>query len=126
MSARNIINRIKKELNIEHDKELAELSGIKIGTLTQAIARNSFQYEIWIPFLIEKGIDLNILNLDNLTIKTEQPNMLKNLETKYLFYKEYVGLRVVEKLDDDIQALIEKYDGLVVVLENLMEQEGIK
>lgn len=59
MRARKLIDNVKKELNIEHDKELAELAGIKTGTLTQAIARNSFQFETLIPFLLSKGVDLN-------------------------------------------------------------------
>lgn len=59
MKARKLIDNVKKELNIEHDKELAELAGIKIGTLTQAIARNSFQFETLIPFLLSRGVNLN-------------------------------------------------------------------
>lgn len=59
MKARKLIDNVKKELNIEHDKELAELVGIKIGTLTQAIARNSFQFETLIPFLLSRGVNLN-------------------------------------------------------------------
>lgn len=130
-SSHKILNTMKELSGIKADKELAEAMGVKYDTLTKWIARSSIQYEPVIRFAVSRGIDLNQLftdtiNLGKLTIKTEQPNMLKKLETKYLFYKEHVGLRVVNKLDDDIQTLIEKYDDLVVLLENLMEQEGIK
>lgn len=121
---RELINKVKKELNIEHDKELAELAGVKVGTLTQSIARNSFQYELLIPYLVSKGIDLNVIFSDGFHPDTKQNEILKTLETKYLGYQEY-GKMVTENVDKDIQTLIEKYDGLIVVIKDIYKEEGI-
>lgn len=124
ISARELIDRVKKELGIEHDKDLAEIAKIKIGTLSKAIGRNSFQYEILIPYLVSKGIDLNVIFSDGFHPDTKQNEILKILETKYLRYQEY-GKMVTGNVDKDIQTLIEKYDGLIVVIENIYKEEGI-
>lgn len=115
MQARELIDRVKKELGIEHDKDLAEIAKIKIGTLTKAIGRNSFQYEIWIPFLIERGVDLNELfggkaNTFNISSPDMDEHIIKLVYDKFMYYADNGGRLLTLPFSDSIKEVIEDYD----------------
>ncbi|MDD3596169.1 helix-turn-helix domain-containing protein [Sulfuricurvum sp.] len=59
MSTRLLLDIIKEKTGIRTDKQLAEEIGVKYGALTNWIARDSFQYEPIIIFLLKKNVDLN-------------------------------------------------------------------
>lgn len=59
MSTRLLLDIIKEKTGIKTDKQLAEEIGVKYGALTNWIARDSFQYEPIIIFLLKKKVDLN-------------------------------------------------------------------
>lgn len=59
MSTRLLLDIIKEKTGIKTDKQLAEELEIKYGALTNWIARDSFQYEPIIIFLLKKNVDLN-------------------------------------------------------------------
>lgn len=59
MNTRLLLDTIKEKTGIKTDKQLAEEIGVKYGALTNWIARNSFQYEPIIIFLLKKDVDLN-------------------------------------------------------------------
>lgn len=109
MEARKLIDKVKKELNIEHDKELAELSGIKIGTLTQAIARNSFQFETLIPFLVSKGVDLNRI-FGTASHESEFQEIADAVKHRCELYHDVGGQKMLNSFKEEINEVLERYD----------------
>lgn len=120
LTARSVLDSIKLHLNINTDKELAKEMSMEYGALTSALSRGTIQYHIIIPFLIEKEVDLNILSPSWIPTKRNGeegcPVVVQMLEKKYFQYKNYVGTKVMNKLDEDIKALIGKYDDICNVI----------
>lgn len=116
MEARKLIDKIKKELNVEHDKELAELAGIKIGTLTQAIARNSFQFETLVPFLVSRGVDLNRI-FGTASDGSEFQEIADAVKQRCEMYRDFGGHAMIEKFQKDIREKIERYDKILAIIQ---------
>lgn len=73
LSARKTIDLIKAKLDIDTDKELAATMGVKYGTLTQWVWRNSIPKDPLVEFAQKRGFDLNeILNTFS-NIPTNKP-----------------------------------------------------
>lgn len=122
-TAREVLNAIKATLKLKTDIELARVIEIEYGAMTNWIARDSIQYTTLIPFLSKHNIDLNILadpskQIIKVDIRKEPSALFFELETKYYSYKEYLGSRAIDKLNEDIYVLLNKYDN---ILKNLQE-----
>lgn len=127
LTTRKLIDNVKKELHIEHDKELAELAEIKVGTLTQAIARNSFQFETLIPFLLGRGVDLNrIFVSDGVnTIAKIDPAIIQ-LESKLLEYNKFSEKFIAGPFKAELEHLYEKYDKKIQELISIFQAGSTK
>lgn len=122
---RKTLDRLKILFQTDTDKELAEELGITYGALTNWTARDSIPYAQLVDVLCEKGVDLNILNL-NLLHYSNEPSLIINptlvdLQHKHSHYRAVAGTKVVERLDEEIKALIKKYDNFVQMYDDLMK-----
>ncbi|MFA6188776.1 MAG: helix-turn-helix domain-containing protein [Sulfuricurvum sp.] len=144
MDIRLFLNRIKNETDIKTDKELAEAMGVKYGTLTKWLARNSVPKEPMIEFVVSRGLDLNELFADNIkenadryasgssiprltksaidsVIEKEALAFAEQFKETYKFIAEYGSMPLLKKFEEEVSALsasyIEKCEKLREILE---------
>lgn len=132
MDIRYFLNLIKEETGIKTDKELAEAMGVKYGTLTKWVARNSLPNEPTVSFVVKRGIDLNKLfanankqSLDNHTVGSAVPRMNKSvidtvveneaqafaeqLRETYRFIAQYGNMMLLRKFEEELSSLSASY-----------------
>lgn len=132
MDVRFFLNRIKEHIGIKTDKELAEAMGVKYGTLTKWIARNSVPQEPTVSFVVKHGIDLTKLfadankqSLDNHAVGSAIPRMNKSiidtvveneantfaeqLKETYLFVAQYGNMQLLKKFEEEISSISASY-----------------
>lgn len=132
MDIRYFLNKIKDKAGIKTDKELADALGIKYGTLTKWLARNSIQHEPVIDFVVKNGIDLNELFADSISDNAERyasgssvPRLTKSVidtviekeaavfaeqfKETYKFIAEYGSMPLLKKFEEEISALSTAY-----------------
>ncbi|MGE4444718.1 MAG: helix-turn-helix domain-containing protein [Candidatus Altimarinota bacterium] len=96
---KKILKRFKEELNLKHDREIAEILGVEQQNITNWKARNSIPYDLIISFCLEKEINMIYI----LTGKKDS-NSLKNDENLSKTQKEIT--EKIKNLDPIQQKLI--------------------
>lgn len=123
--ARDIIDTIKKETGIGTDRALAEEMEVKYPTFANWITRNSLQLELVINYLLQKGIDLNIIfsgtsNNSKPKSRADTPAILNTLITKYESYSRY-GTAFLDPFKSDIEKVLADYDVKADILKTIIE-----
>lgn len=96
---KKILKRFKEELNLKHDREIAEILGVEQQNITNWKARNSIPYDLIISFCLEKEINMIYI----LTGKKDS-NSLKNDENLSKTQKEIT--EKIKNLDPIQQKII--------------------
>lgn len=132
MDARYFLNRLKQEVGIKTDKELAEAMGVKYGTLTKWVARNSIPKDPLVEFVVKKGIDLKQLAYDEISEMTRRqfsgsviPRLSKSaidsvldqeaqmvaeqLKETYRFIAQYGNMVLLRKFEEELSSLSASY-----------------
>ncbi len=132
MDVRYLLNQIKEHIGIKTDKELAEAMGVKYGTLTKWIARNSVPQEPTVSFVVKHGIDLTKLFADakgqsanNHVVGSVIPRMNKSvidtvveneanafaeqLKETYRFIAQYGNMALLRKFEEELSVLSASY-----------------
>ncbi len=132
MDARFFLNRLKQEVGIKTDKELAEAMGVKYGTLTKWVARNSIPKDPLVEFVVKKGIDLKQLAYDEVSEMTRRqfsgsviPRLSKSaidsvldqeaqmvaeqLKETYRFIAQYGNMVLLRKFEEELLSLSASY-----------------
>lgn len=144
MNIRYFLNRIKEETGIKTDKELADAMGVKYGTLTKWVARNSVAKEPMIEFVVSRGIDLNQLfsdekkqSLENhvvgsiiarintsvidTVVENEANSFAEQLKETYRYIAQYGNMALLRKFEEELSSMsvsyIEKCEKLREILE---------
>ena len=105
--AKELINKMKKSIQIKTNTELSEHLGVSYNTLNTWIKRNKLPQEIIINFSSKYSISLDYLltsktdnNNNNLfSAYTEKDSILNTIDTnkeitKYTYYGEYEALNI--------------------------------
>lgn len=149
MNTRVLLDTIKEKAGIRTDKLLAEAMGIKYGALTNWIARDSFQYEPIVDFLLQRGIDLNEIfikegsstvqnnfsssgismfgqGIVNQGSKSDFQNeddleIINEIKEKISFYREYGGNKFVKNFEADLADLMKIYDERAEKFKEMLE-----
>jgi len=129
---RYFLNKIKDETGIKTDKELAGAMGVKYGTLTKWVARNSVPKESMIEFVVSRGIDLNQLFADekkeiveqytsgssvprltksviDTVIEKEAQAFAEQLKETYFFIAQYGNMVLLKKFEEELSTLSASY-----------------
>lgn len=152
MNTRILLDMIKERAGIRTDKQLAEEMGIKYGALTNWIARNSFQYEPIIIFLLKKGIDLNkifhpvllpdieliILGDHHHAVGSVLPRMIKSsleeqlefdatqvageVEEAYIYLGKHGNLTMLSKFKETVTGIMALYKSKVDEMQEFMKK----
>lgn len=132
MDVRYFFNRIKDHIGIKTDKELAEAIGVKYGTLTKWIARNSVPQEPTVSFVVKHGIDLTKLFADakkqsaeNHAVGSAMPRLNKSvidtvveneaqafaeqLKETYRYIVQYGNMALLRKFEEEFSNLSASY-----------------
>ena len=132
MDIRYFLNRIKEHIGIKTDKELAEAMGVKYGTLTKWIARNSVPQEPTVSFVVKHGIDLTKLFADakaqsanNHAVGSEVPRLNKSaidtvfeneanafaeqIKETYRFIAQHGNMALLRKFEEELSSLSASY-----------------
>lgn len=145
MDARFCLNRIKEETGIKTDKELAAAMGVKYGTLSKWIARNSIPRDPLIEFVVEQGIDYKQIVYDGIAESVKRqfsepvvPHISKatiesvfdknaqilaeQVEKTYAFISQYGNMQLLKKFEEELTSIstsyIEKCEKLKDMIEN--------
>ncbi len=84
--AKNIIDRLKKNLKVETDTRLAEILNIKPNTISSWKKRNTLDYSKIIDKCVALNIDLNLIFNDSFALDSSEaqpPIISKNLIYQY-------------------------------------------
>lgn len=122
MNSRNIVDAIKKETGIGTDRALAVEMEVKYPTFANWITRDSLQFDIILPFLIVRGVDLNrVFNtLTNTSIaaaneeESEFQQLSDKVKQKCEDYRDFGGKKMIESFKTDVEEMIERYDKILV------------
>lgn len=145
MDVRYFLNRLKQEVGIKTDKELAEAMGVKYGTLTKWVARNSIPKDPLVEFVVKQGIDLKQLAYDEISEMTRRqfsgsaiPHLSKSaidslldqeaqifsdqMREAYLFIAQHGNRVLLKKFEEELSSMsasyIEKCEKLRAMLED--------
>lgn len=132
MDVRYFLNRIKGHIGIKTDKELAEAMGVKYGTLTKWVARNSVPQEPTVSFVVKNGIDLNELFADakkqsaenhavgsaiphinksviDTVVENEAQAFAEQLKETYRYIAQYGNMALLRKFEEEFSGLSASY-----------------
>lgn len=132
MDVRYFLNRIKDYIGIKTDKELAEAMGVKYGTLTKWVARNSVPQEPTVSFVVKHGIDLTKLFADakeqsssnhavgsavprlnksviDTVVENEANAFAEQLKETYRFIAQHGNMALLRKFEEELSSLSVSY-----------------
>lgn len=121
MNSRNIVDAMKKETGNGTDRSLAEKMGVKYPTFANWITRDSLQFDIILPFLIEQGVDLNRVFstavMDPSAAINEEVSEFQQLsdevKQKCEEYRDFGGKKMIESFKADLEEMIKRYDKIL-------------
>lgn len=112
-----IINRLKKALKIDTDKELYELMNVKQATFTNWRTRNKIPFEEINTLCVNKNIDLNYIINDiepkkkEIDFKKSLLEIIDNMNDKQLEYMYHLA-KAEEIKENELNVDIEKYNNM--------------
>lgn len=132
MDARYFLNRLKQEVGIKTDKDLAAAMGVRYGTLTKWVARNSIPKDPLVAFVVKQGIDLKQLAYDEISEMTRRqfsgsavPRLSKSaidslldqeaqvfsdqMRDAYLFIAQYGNMALLKKFEKELSSISASY-----------------
>lgn len=145
MDARYFLNRLKQEIGIKTDKDLAEAMGVKYGTLTKWVVRNSIPKDPLIEFAVKQGIDLKQLAYDEVSEMTKRqfsgsavPRLSKSaidslldqeaqvfsnqMREAYLFIAQYGNIALLKRFEEELSSMSASYIEKCEKLREMLEE----